>query len=976
MAKARKHNRTSELFDFPDRVKVGLLHETEQPDTDQFANPVADPVMVDYLKLIEQWHGYVRFLGLPHLADNPDVPIDRLFVEPDLTNSLVLPAAFDNNTIRESMRDVLQKNRSMVLLGDPGSGKSTLLNFLAWELSRRNVSSWSTWMFFGSSDKPRPLPIPFVLRELLTGSTSNGHLSWDRLFDLFSGLPMFQAQGADEKTRLQTLARKFRSQLEPFLKRGQAYFLIDGIDEIGSVDVRRQLRSAVWEGMDRYPKCGWLMTSRVLGYDEVPFDKLDDETSNESFELDMIEGSLARNVVERRLTRRQITRKFFVSPFSDEKIAQFAKNWFTQRDVIAERGNATADNLIAALSKKEDTQVLARIPNLLTLIALIYRVQLQLPDGRARLYNMITEAYLKSIDSVRSIRTIRFDWEDIKTWLAYVGFKMQVRRRDAEVENKIDDKLLVNRETVSRWFEEAMQASEIEPSNEQIDELIDFLGRRSGLLIPRGVDSEGHDCFAFLHLSFQEYMAAVHIHVQLEDDANWFNDEESDAAGLEPPELAEKAYWHEVIVFLFELNERLRKKTVRLYRKFFPNADSIDYGDSLRLMGRLAIDQHVKLSDAICSRILEKIVSTELKLESHRTLSSIMGDLISLGSSKYLSQLSELVCASIKESKQSRFSLANSNLKSLPDEFWTIQLTKKVTSLYLHNTGVSELGPLAGLTGLQTLWLSNTGVSELGPLAGLTGLQMLSLDNTGVSELGPLAGLTGLQMLSLSNTGVSELGPLAGLTGLQTLSLHNTGVSELGPLAGLTGLQTLYLHNTGVSELGPLAGLTGLQTLYLHNTGVSELGPLAGLTGLQTLYLHNTGVSELGPLAGLTGLQTLSLSNTGVSELGPLAGLTGLQTLSLDNTGVSELGPLAGLTGLQTLSLDNTGVSELGPLAGLTGLQTLSLNNTGVSELGPLAGLTGLQTLWLHNTGVSELKPIKKLIDHGLKVVGFSDNAS
>ncbi len=40
-----------------------------------------------------------------------------------------------------------------------------------------------------------------------------------------------------------------------------------------------------------------------------------------------------------------------------------------------------------------------------------------------------------------------------------------------------------------------------------------------------------------------------------------------------------------------------------------------------------------------------------------------------------------------------------------------------------------------------------------------------------MSELGPLQGLTGLQSLSLSNTQVSELGPLQGLTGLQSLSL-------------------------------------------------------------------------------------------------------------------------------------------------------------------------------------------------------------
>ncbi len=38
------------------------------------------------------------------------------------------------------------------------------------------------------------------------------------------------------------------------------------------------------------------------------------------------------------------------------------------------------------------------------------------------------------------------------------------------------------------------------------------------------------------------------------------------------------------------------------------------------------------------------------------------------------------------------------------------------------NTPVSDLGPLAGLTGLQSLNLFNTPVRDLGPLAGLYSL--------------------------------------------------------------------------------------------------------------------------------------------------------------------------------------------------------------------------------------------------------------
>jgi Leucine-rich repeat (LRR) protein len=53
--------------------------------------------------------------------------------------------------------------------------------------------------------------------------------------------------------------------------------------------------------------------------------------------------------------------------------------------------------------------------------------------------------------------------------------------------------------------------------------------------------------------------------------------------------------------------------------------------------------------------------------------------------------------------------------------------------LDLSGTDISDLAPLAGLTGLHVLYLSGTKVSDLAPLAGLTGLQSLHLSRTKVS---------------------------------------------------------------------------------------------------------------------------------------------------------------------------------------------------------------------------------------------------
>ena len=88
---------------------------------------------------------------------------------------------------------------------------------------------------------------------------------------------------------------------------------------------------------------------------------------------------------------------------------------------------------------------------------------------------------------------------------------------------------------------------------------------------------------------------------------------------------------------------------------------------------------------------------------------------------------------------------------------------------------------------------------------------MREIDLTGqdVSDLGPLAAMTGLTSLRLTgNAAVADLSALGGLP-LANLGLSDTGVADLEPLARTTSLQFVGLAGTGVSDLGPLAGSVG-----------------------------------------------------------------------------------------------------------------------------------------------------------------------
>ena len=70
------------------------------------------------------------------------------------------------------------------------------------------------------------------------------------------------------------------------LAAGQAFILLDGIDEIGDIEARERLRLAVFDGFARYPRCRWLLTSRIVDYSEVPFDRNERYNRDGNFDAD------------------------------------------------------------------------------------------------------------------------------------------------------------------------------------------------------------------------------------------------------------------------------------------------------------------------------------------------------------------------------------------------------------------------------------------------------------------------------------------------------------------------------------------------------------------------------------------------------------------------------------------------------------------------------------------------------------------
>ncbi len=742
----------------------------------RYGTPIVDESIIrHYFEAVRNANSHIRFVDIPHLTDVSDVELSKLYVKPRFSATEIRPdippemwpACFD-------ALSVLRESNAVVLLGDPGSGKSTLVSFLAWQMCLPISSAISD---LGISNR-RLIPLPMILRELRL----KADLTWESLLEEFATHRIGKLLGG-------------RKTIEAILKDGCALVLLDGLDEIGNLAIRQKLRDAVHVGMGANPDCKWILTSRTIGYGLVKFHtKVEEVATVTNSSLDAADPRSRT-----RKTEEYMADLFYLAPFDDGQIEKFAMNWYVQHEREPDIVSTAAQQFVSAIKENDGTQRLARIPYLLTLMAIIHRKHATLPHGRTDLYGRIATAYLESIDLRRQLDQLPYSLAQKKRWLAEIAYRMQLKRSKNMSPSPHGD-ILAKKTDVETWLRKAMGESAAINTKVEALSLIDYFAQRSGLLIPRG---EGW--FAFMHLSLQEYFAACYLEPRLT--ASRFSSESQRVAPTDAQlkTWANDPAWREAFVLLFEI-----------------------------LSGQSKSESEGFLSHLFDQRLENDVLGRE------ETAAGLLAELA----------INPFVLLTEERRKKSRQQVWRWVIRR-----GALQKDTEIDFLFGHNEVVKSL--LRGANGdLNSAWKSASLTKQ--ELANVISLDLSGC--TTLTDLTPLRRLIKLESLALTGcTKIADISPLEELKGLRKLSLTNCeSISDLTPLKSLKNLEKLEIEECGDEKniIGIIGYLQKLTTLFTVEPVDAAI--LAGLKNLREVHLHTTlSDYDLSPLAQCKNLQQI-----------------------------------------------------------------------------------------------------------------------
>jgi hypothetical protein len=401
----------------------------------------------DMCKAVAVQHARIR---VSHAGQTRTADYDELYVTPHLRPSsevgwldLGNPDAGELGATGANVTDLVAANRRVVILGDPGAGKSTFAGKLVHDVAT------------GRMKLDCVVPFLLVVRDHTTSLRADHELILHYLTALcrrpYQIEPPAQA-------------------VEYLLLNGRALVAVDGLDELGDARHREAFTRMLKAFAHRYPAARIVVTSRIVGYFEVPLD-----------------ASLFP-IAE-------------IAPFTRSQVRQYVTAFFGLDERF--HGRDRSGYVAAFLRESEAADEIRRNPLMLSLLCTLYTSVNFIPQNKPELYEKCAELLFETWDRQRGIAVAHRYAAYIKPAVQRLAWKLlndpDARQAIPRMELAADLTLFLRKKYLDD--DEAAQAA---------DDFITFCTGRAWVLAEVGSDRL-QPSYGFVHRTFLEYFAACQL---------------------------------------------------------------------------------------------------------------------------------------------------------------------------------------------------------------------------------------------------------------------------------------------------------------------------------------------------------------------------------------------------------------------------------------------------------------------------------
>jgi formylglycine-generating enzyme required for sulfatase activity/energy-coupling factor transporter ATP-binding protein EcfA2 len=464
--------------------------------------------LATYLKIVHTKHRSLETRGYRNLAELSGPPIRLPILDDGGHSGVYTPLRYDLQLSQEAvrakraekradgkprsaeelardlsrtdidLRETLMEPGHLALIGKAGCGKTTVLRLLATVLAAQDSDLAQQWL--GWQGAARPAPVYLALRDFEHACQKEPGKYDRNVASLLRFLDDQFASWHPNKVKPGFIGRLVQS--------GQAWLLIDALDEVPDFDHRIGVRKAIEGLASEFPGNRMLVTARVAAYTQ-PNTRMD-ERFNVAFVRDLTAGQWT-----------PLIRRLYAGLEAD-------------LDVASQR----AEKLLTRVERSELLQDMVKTPLMVWTATLIDSTGRELPEQRAELYNAYTEVLLgerlkeeESAEAAKMLREDRWPKDDRRLYLTYAAFETHEASASQRAGKQRERALVVVDEhelirTILAPYMVAYLGLPPEKAKKEAQDFVKVMAERSGILHAQPGGYSFGD-----HLTVQEFLAASYL---------------------------------------------------------------------------------------------------------------------------------------------------------------------------------------------------------------------------------------------------------------------------------------------------------------------------------------------------------------------------------------------------------------------------------------------------------------------------------